>query len=78
MSGQSPGMECIFPFTLDGVTHNACTKHGIEDTEWEPWCSTKVDESGVHVSGGVPENWGDCDPECPFERGKHKIFFDIC
>ena len=76
MAGPSAGMKCIFPFKLDGVTHNACTKHGGEDTEWEPWCSTKVDESGVHVNGGG--HWGDCGPECPFEPGKHKIFFDIC
>ena len=71
VSGASEGMECIFPFRLEGVTHIACTKHGIEDTEYEPWCSTKVDESGIHVYGGG--HWGDCGPECPFEPGNYTI-----
>ena len=65
-------MECIFPFILDNVTHNACTDHGNDNPEWEPWCSTKVDESGVH--NWDSEHWGDCGPECPFEPGKHKYF----
>ena len=67
MAGPSTGVKCIFPFRFGGVTHNACTKHGIEDTEWEPWCSTNVDEFGVHIEGGG--HWGDCGPECPFESG---------
>ena len=73
MSDPSADMECIFPFRYEGVTHNACTKHGIEDTEYEPWCSTKVDKSGIHVSGGG--HWGDCGPECPFEPGTYTIVF---
>ena len=29
-----------------------------------PWCSTMVDEFGVHVSG--VDEWGKCDPDnCP-------------
>ena len=28
-----------------------------------PWCSTKVDDNGVHISG--QGKWGYCDPECP-------------
>lgn len=63
MAGQSTGTQCIFPFTFDGVIHKACTRHGIEDTEYEPWCSTKVDDVGDHISG----NWGDCSQDCPFE-----------
>ena len=68
VAGPSTGVKCIFPFRFGGVTHNACTKHGIEDTEWEPWCSTKVDKFGVFSGGG---HWGDCGPECPFESGDH-------
>ena len=69
MAGGNVGMKCIFPFELKGVTHNACTKHMNEDPEWLPWCSTKVDKFGVHISGGG--HWGDCGPECPFESGDH-------
>ena len=29
----------------------------------QPWCSTKVDDNGLHVSG----NWADCGPDCPVE-----------
>jgi len=28
-----------------------------------PWCSTKVDADGNHISG--KGNWGNCGPECP-------------
>ena len=31
----------------------------------EPWCSTKVDENGVHILG----NWGDCSSTC--HKGCH-------
>ena len=71
VAGESPGMKCIFPFVYEGVTHNACTKHGIEHTEYEPWCSTNVDKFGGHVSGGG--HWGDCGQECSFEPGMSKI-----
>ena len=29
----------------------------------QPWCSTKVDDNGQHITG----NWGDCGPDCPGE-----------
>ena len=61
------GTKCIFPFILNGITHDACTTHTNADPEWLPWCSTKVDKFGVHVSGG--DHWGDCSPECQFESG---------
>ena len=73
VAGGSPGMKCIFPFTYKAVTHIACTKHGIEDTEFEPWCSTKVNKFGEHVKDGG--HWGDCDPECPLEPGRAKIIY---
>ena len=28
-----------------------------------PWCSTKVDRNGEHISG--QGNWGNCDETCP-------------
>ena len=65
IAGPSSGKKCILPFIYKGITHNGCTRHGIEDTEYEPWCSTKVDDNGVHI--GDKGHWGDCSPECPFE-----------
>ena len=64
VAGPKSGMRCIFPFVADGVSYNGCTKHGIEDTEYMPWCSTKVDDYGKHIKG----NWGDCSSECPVDN----------
>ena len=47
-SGGSCG-NCVFPFSFMGVEHNACT---TIDGDPNPWCSTLVDETGVHVAGG--------------------------
>ena len=44
-----------------GVEHNACT---TIDGDPNPWCSTLVDENGVHVPGGG--HWEYCtSSECP-------------
>ena len=75
VAGGNVGMKCIFPFILEGVTHDACTTHTNEDPEWLPWCSTKVDKFGVHVSGG--DHWGDCGPECQLESGDHINLFAL-
>ena len=51
---------CIFPFQYLGQTFNNCTI--LKDPENKPWCSTKVDEDGTHVtSGGF---WGHCGQDC--------------
>ena len=53
--------ECVFPFTLEGITHTACTNHGGYS---KPWCGTKTDENGVYQNG----NWGYCNMDkCPDE-----------
>ena len=57
VDGADNGTTCVFPFTFDGVTYEACTM----DNDVKPWCSTMVDDKGVHVKG----KWGYCDPECP-------------
>ena len=33
------------------------------DKDVRPWCSTKVDNNGAHISG--QGKWGYCDPDCP-------------
>ena len=63
-------MNCSFPFVIDGISYNGCTMHGIEDTEYMPWCSTKVDDDGKHTKG----NWGDCSSECPVDQTCKCIF----
>ncbi len=53
---------CVFPFVFGGFEFNGCIT--ISDPEKRPWCSTKVDGSGVHVGGNG--HWGHCDPAvCP-------------
>lgn len=56
---------CQFPFTLRGKTYWACTYDLSHITGYKPWCSTKVDADGNHISGG--RNWGICDDaqNCP-------------
>ena len=66
MSGPSAGVECVFPFKLENITHNACTVDGNSDSEENHWCSTKLDEDGVHIGG--QGNYGYCGPECPVEE----------
>lgn len=56
--------ECVFPFTHLGKTHNGC-KVGSDVEDEGPWCSTKVDENGVHVRG--KGEWGYCSENCPVE-----------
>ena len=59
-SGESK--QCQFPFVLSGQTYNRCTR--ILDDASQPWCSTKVDSDGNHLTG----NWGHCTrPGCPLE-----------
>ena len=48
VSGPSPGMQCIFPFTIGGITHTACTTQHSDPGDL-PWCSTQVDANGNHV-----------------------------
>ena len=56
---------CQFPFTLRNKTYYACTFDYSHITGYKPWCSTKVDRNGNHISGG--KNWGVCDDNrnCP-------------
>ena len=51
-------VPCLFPFTFDGKTYDACTDETDPDGRF--WCSTKVDRSGNHIIN----NWGYCSDEC--------------
>ena len=59
------GKICIFPFTLAGTTHYACTTHGNQNQQEKPWCSTKVDGNGLHIGG--QGHWGECGLGCHIE-----------
>jgi len=60
--GPETGAACISPFKFvpTNKTYYGCTY----DTSTEPWCSTKVNEFGYHLSG----HWGVCSEECPVEK----------
>ena len=53
--------SCIFPFIYDGNTYYGCWVYGYGGL---PWCSTEVDENGVHVDTKEQENLNACDPDC--------------
>ena len=53
--------NCIFPWIFGGRIHESCT---TIDGDPQPWCSTKLDDNGVHVAGGG--HWEYCtDSSCP-------------
>ena len=62
INGTNPDALCIFPFKHNGVTYRQCTIDGNAEGDITPWCSTLVDESGVHV--GEAGNRGICGPDC--------------
>ncbi|XP_059099182.1 phenoloxidase-activating enzyme 1-like [Tigriopus californicus] len=55
--GTSRSERCQFPFRYKDQTFNLCTVE--DDVDGRPWCSTRVDEEHVHVSGSG--HWGHCD-----------------
>ena len=55
---------CIFPFKYSGQTFDSCTT--IRDPDKKPWCSTKVDADGNHVTAGG--YWGHCGQDCDDEN----------
>lgn len=63
---------CVFPFTFGNTTYPECTRN--HDEFGQPWCSTKVDSNGKHVSGS--EHWGYCDPGkiTPIRIGQVSLF----
>ena len=54
--GNQSGQKCVFPFTYRDTTYHSCTKRDIG----KPWCSTRTDRSGRHMTGF----WGYCPNAC--------------
>ena len=61
VSGSNPNAECIFPFKFLNVTYHQCTTAGNDEGDITAWCSTLVDDSGIHGGGGF---WGNCGSDC--------------
>lgn len=59
---KAPEKECVFPFTFNNFTYNGCPTDPTDETKTKRWCSTKVDETGNHITGG--DNWGYCTEGC--------------
>jgi hypothetical protein len=66
-------LPCQLPFTVRNKTYYSCTFDYSHITEYLPWCSTKVDELGNHISAG--NTWGICDDRenCPIPPRCEKI-----
>jgi len=59
VEGPGVGKPCIFPFTYLGKEYHECTTYNAPDKR--PWCSTEVDEIGMHQSN----TYGVCGEGCP-------------
>ena len=64
VSGPDANKPCVFPFRFKGITYNTCS---FEKSS-RPWCSTRVDKKGNHISGGG--HYGDCQRHCPMPDWK--------
>ena len=69
VGGGKAGAKCVFPFTLDGITYQGCTRTKHPDDRL--WCSTKTDSKGVHMSG--QGEWGLCNSDCPTDQGEPQV-----
>ena len=64
VGGGKIGSSCVFPFSWQGMIYNGCTTwNGMS-----PWCSTLVDDDGIHVGGGG--YWGYCGSHCKIHTGR--------
>ncbi len=54
--------KCVTPFSVGGITHNACT---LKTENGLYWCATYTDYNGNYVAG---KYWfGYCGPNCPHD-----------
>ena len=63
LGGASVGVECVFPFIFDNKRYHSCIYHS--STDGKPWCSTKVDDNGEHIS--KQGFWGHCSSSCQIQ-----------
>ena len=55
------GIQCQLPFIFQNITYYGCPVDLVYDSK--TWCSTKIDDKGVHVSG--QNAYGYCSSTCP-------------
>ena len=55
--GPVTGKKCIFPFTKNGKTCPGPACCNLDEDPKGAWCSTKVDDNGVHVT----DNYAYCE-----------------
>ena len=67
--GARTGAKCVFPFTYKDVKYTGCSLEDADDDK--PWCSTKTDANGQHVSG--QGQWGQCASNCQVGQGTEDL-----
>ena len=73
ISGPDPYKSCVFPFYYHGKNRKCCTTVQNDPGNETAWCSTLVDDLGVHVVG----KWGVCEPKCQQRIDGKLLFFNI-
>jgi len=58
IAGPGKGRPCIFPFKFQELEYSECTTYQADDKR--PWCATKVNENGEHISN----TYGICGEDC--------------
>jgi len=67
------GENCVFPFIFNDVQYSSCTTDPVAEPQdkfsrGRAWCSTKVDDEGVHWDGmrklDFQGSWGYCRDGC--------------
>ena len=73
-SGKKSGADnpCIFPFTHKGKSCAGPTCCNVDNDPKGPWCSTKTDKNGVHITGHYGYCSGSCIAKPGKKPGKHK------
>jgi hypothetical protein len=58
--------QCIFPVIIGDYKFDGCMMDNPNPKIGKPWCSTRVDGNGNHISG--EKNWGECDKSCKIDE----------
>ena len=69
VGGASPNASCVLPFIYDNKEYHSCIYGPFSDGI--PWCSTKVDENGNHIS--KKGHWSYCSDSCAIENRSNTI-----
>ena len=64
-SGPSTGVPCVFPYIFEGITCPGPYCCNPSNAPLGAWCSTKVDDSGNHITG----NYEYCNEEACQSQG---------